>query len=157
MLAVDSSRGNIVICQQRGVKNAIEMDFHHMEFASRSFGAIICMGNTLGIGQSRDSFPVFMGDLRALVKPKGRLVASVIDPLKTEDSVHLAYHERNRAVGRPPGLVRARLRYRGHVSDWWHLYLATEEEFEAAAILGGWVIESMEREGGNMVWALRKK
>jgi hypothetical protein len=44
--------------------------------------------------------------MATILAPNGKLIASMIDPLATSDPAHLAYHARNRAAGRPPGLAR---------------------------------------------------
>lgn len=130
------------------------MDMHDMPFAPRSFDSMICMGNTLGIGQSPDTLPGFLARLRAMVRSGGVLVAAVVDALATEDPSHVAYHERNRAMGRPQGLVRTRLRYRGQVSEWWDLWMPSNEELSAAAEEAGWRVQEMDGEGRERVVTL---
>lgn len=155
VVGIDSSPGAIDVCAERGCRDSRVMDFDDLRFEAGTFDVIICMGNTLGINQSPETLPRFLAKLRRLVNSEGRLLASVIDPLDTTDPKHLEYHARNRTEGRPPGLVRARMEYRGEVGAWWQLWLPTEGEFEQAAVRGGWMVESMEREGPSRLWLLR--
>jgi len=98
--------------------------------------------------------PARLERLRTVVAPNGRLVVSLIDPFATNDPGHLAYHERNRAEGRPPGLTRARLEYRGTVGDWWELWMPTEPELAAASSAAGWTISRVVAEGASRLYEL---
>lgn len=155
VVGIDSSPGAVQVCVERGCADARVIDFRDLPQALGRFDAIICMGNTLGINQSPETLPGFLARLRRLTSPGGRLLASVVDPLDTTDPNHLRYHAENLARGRPPGLVRARMEYRGQAGEWWELWLPTEDEFERAAVAGGWAVESMTREGPSRLWDLR--
>lgn len=155
VVGIDSSPGAIEVCKDRGLRDARVMDFSNLRLEANSFDVLICMGNTLGISQSPETLPDFLVALRRLTRPGGVFLAAVIDPLDTTDPENLRYHARNRAQGNPPGLVRARLEYRGEVGEWWQLWLPTEEEFKLAARAGGWLVESMDREGPSRLWRLR--
>ena len=70
------------------------------------------------------------------------------------DPKHLAYHDRNRAAGRPPGLARVRLEYRGEAGDWWELWMPTEVELRDAADAAGWFVHRVIPEGASCLWDL---
>jgi SAM-dependent methyltransferase len=152
--AVDSSPGAIEICRERGCREALVMDIRDLPFAPGSFDHVVCMGNTLGIGQSPDSFPSFLGQLRGLVGPGGTLVAALVDPLATDDPDHLEYHDRNRALGLPPGMIRTRMAYRGEVSEWWELWMPTSDELRKMAKDAGWSDMRVKGEGADRVVTL---
>jgi hypothetical protein len=63
--------------------------------------------------------------------------------MAAEDPVHLAYHERNRARGRPIGQVTIRVEYAGQVGPWFDLLIATPEEVSLLAGQAGWRVEQI--------------
>jgi SAM-dependent methyltransferase len=152
--AIDSSPGAIAVCQERGCHDARQIAIDDLLPELGSFDAIICMGNTLGIGLSPETLPRRLAMLRALSEPAGRLLAVVRDPLSTQDPDHLAYHARNRAAGRPPGLVRTRLQYRDALGEWGELWMPTEPELRLAAGQAGWTVRCVMSEGGSRLYNL---
>lgn len=136
--AVDASPLAVKIAGMRGCLDARVMDLRDLDFDAGSFASIVMMGNSFGAHQDPDSLPGFLAGLRRLVSGDGALVTSTIDPLDTDDPGHLAYHERNRERGRPPGLLNVRLAYREELTDWFSLWLTTREEVEGIASAVGW-------------------
>ncbi len=64
--------------------------------------------------------------------------------------IDIAYVERNIRLGRPPGLVRLRLKFRKKVGDWFNLLtfsptdlmrLAEKENWRVKTIIPWWTIE----------------
>ena len=154
VVAVDASPGAIAVCLERGCRDArvVEIDLVGAELGS--FDAIICMGNTFGIAHGPETLPKRLSRMRRALVPNGKLVLSLIDPLATTDPAHLAYHDRNRAAGRPPGLTRLRLEYRDMASEWWELWMPTEPELRAGAASTGWQIVSAVPEGNSRLYVL---
>lgn len=150
--AVDASAGAIAVCRARGCRDARVADMDDLPPGLGPFDAIVCMGNTLGIGRGPDTLPRRLAALRTLSAPAGRLLAALRDPLATSDPEHLEYHARNRAAGRPPGLVRSRLRYRGEVGEWWELWMPTEPEVQRVARDSGWAVRCRHSEGSSRLY-----
>ena len=155
VVAIDSSAGAIAVCEERGCRDARVMNFNELRLEPDHFDAVICMGNTLGIGQSPDSLSGFLLQLKGLTRDSGQLLVAMIDPLDTTDPEHLRYHDRNRARGRPPGLVRARIEYRDEPEDWWDLWMLTADEMTQVAAEGGWRIDSVVPAGASRLYDLR--
>jgi SAM-dependent methyltransferase len=154
VVAVDASAGAIDVARERGCHDARVLEIDAVSTELGSFDAIICMGNTFGIGQAPDTLPRRLERLRAVLRPNGKVVLTMIDPLATDDPDHLAYHARNRAAGRPPGLARARLEYRGALGDWWELWMPTEPELHAAAWAARWTVSRVVPEGNSRLYEL---
>ena len=112
------------------------------------------MGNTLGISADPTTLPVRLAALRSLIVPSGRFLVAIRDPLATTDADHLAFHARNRALGRPVGLVRCRLRYRQELGPWWDLWMPTDSELVHAARAGGWEARCLASAGGIRLYEL---
>jgi hypothetical protein len=68
---------------------------------------------------------------------------------------HLAYHARNRAAGRPPGLARMRIGYRGELGGWQELWMPTPAELTNAAGVAAWDVTSCTADGNNYVYEAR--
>jgi SAM-dependent methyltransferase len=154
VVAVDSSPGAITVCRERGCRDARALGIDDVDESVGRFDAIVCMGNTFGIGSSPAHLPQRLDRMRRLLSPSGRLVLALLDPLSTTDPKHLAYHDRNRAAGRPPGLARVRLEYRGEAGDWWELWMPTEVELRDGADAAGWFVHRMVPEGTSCLWDL---
>ena len=78
----------------------------------------------------------------------------MIDPLATSDPAHVAYHARNRAAGRPPGLARMRVGYRGELDEWQELWMPTPAEFEVSTHGTGWQLAASMADGNSYVYEL---
>jgi SAM-dependent methyltransferase len=154
VVAVDLSPGAISVCRERGCRDARVLDVDAIGRDLGAFDAVICMGNTFGIGAGPTTLPRRLERVRSVLVPNGRLVLALIDPLATTDPAHLRYHERNRAAGRPPGLTRARIEYRGHVGDWWELWMPTPQELAAAASAAGFDMIEAVPEGNSVLYRL---
>lgn len=151
--AIDASPRAIRIAGMRGCLDPRVMDFRELEFDDAIFESIIVMGNTFGAYQTPDSLPGFLGTLRHLISDRGTLITSTVDPLDTVDAGHLRYHERNRELGRPPGLLSVRIAYREDLTDWFDLWLTTRDEIEPIASSVGW---ELRHEAAAGPWRVRR-
>lgn len=152
--AIDASAGAVTVCQKRGCRDARLADMDSLAGVAGEFDAMICMGNTLGIGQSPRTLPQRLTSMRSLTVAGGKLLAHIRDPLTTTDPDHLTYHARNRERGVPAGLVRLRLSYRGQTGPWWELWMPTESELLPAAREAGWSARCLSHEGANRLYEL---
>lgn len=153
VVAIDASPLAVKIAGMRGCLDARVMDLRELDFEAGSFGSVVSMGNSFGAYQNPDSLPAYLEKLRGLVVSDGVLVTSTIDPLDTDDPGHLAYHERNRERGRPPGLLSVRVGYREQLTEWFNLWLMTRDEIEQRASSAGWALE---HEASDGPWRVRR-
>lgn len=153
VVAIDASPLAVKIAGMRGCLDARVMDIRKLDLDPGTFGSIVSMGNSFGAHQDPASLPIYMEELRRLVDGDGVLVTSTIDPLDTDDPGHMAYHERNRERGRPPGLLSVRVRYREELTDWFHLWLTTRDEMEEIAPVAGW---ELVHEAADGPWRVRR-
>jgi SAM-dependent methyltransferase len=154
--AIDASEGAVEVCRRRGCRDARVMDSRSLELEREHYGAIIVMGNTLGLEQTPETLPALLGDLARASRSDARLLVSMLDPLDTTEPRHLAYHRRNLASGRPPGLARIRLRYRGLTSAWANLWMPTRDEIRSAVAGTGWAIVEEESVGPSRLRLLER-
>ena len=97
------------------------------------------VGSLAGVG-------TFFEHARGLLHPGGQILCDSLDVRQTNNPVHLAYHEANRASGRPSGQMRFSIEYggrRGDPFDWLHV------DFDTLATLArehGWSAEKLAQE-----------
>lgn len=145
--AADSSSIAVEVCRRRGCRHAEVMDLRDLDLHPASFASVIIMGNTLGAHQTPESLPVLLRALRAGVRQDGHLLVSSVEPLHTENAVHLEYHQKNRDRGLPPGLTRIRMSYKDIEEDWMYLWMPTAEELAEAITGTGWELVEERGEG----------
>jgi hypothetical protein len=99
----------------------------------------------------------FLAALAALAAPGAVVIGRGMDPYRTTDELHLAYHRRNRARGRMGGQVRIRLRHRDTATAWFDYLFATVDELRSLLEGTGWRLEQVEvGEGAGYAALLRR-
>lgn len=141
---VDPSPGAVAVCRERGL-DAAEGDIDHPP--AGPFDTFLLFGNNLGLLGSPEAAPGRLAALAAAAAPGARILASANDPLTTTDPVHLAYHARNRARGKPAGQLRIRVRHGVTATDWFEYWLLTLAELEAVLAASPWQLETVEQGG----------
>jgi len=138
VVGIDASPRALQVARERGCRDVRLMPIEKLDFPPDSFDTAVFFGSTIGIGCWLDGIPQRLCRLRAIVRPRGRIIAQARDPEATDNPAHLAYHERRRQEGRYPGELRLRIEYRGHAGPWWDFTLVSPDALEAAAAEAGW-------------------
>lgn len=141
-VGIDISEYAIEASKRFGVKNCRVMDALNLEFPEDSFGTATLFCNGFGLCGLDGSWKMLQG-LSKVVRPGGLLIASSLDPKNTTNPVHLAYHQRNRELGKPIGLVRIRVNFHDMKGDWFDLYLIEPEHVEDFVSGTGWSLEKL--------------
>jgi ubiquinone/menaquinone biosynthesis C-methylase UbiE len=131
------------IAKDRGGEHIVVAAAPHLPFRSNSFDVAISMGNSLGMCGGYDITSMFLTAIRNIVCNSGLLIATLLDPSKTTEEVHLKYHERNRRRGRPIGLVTIRFEYGKEKGDWFEWYHITPREIQKLCPETGWRIRNI--------------
>ncbi len=138
---VDLSPMAVEVCHKRGHKNVYVMSADNIQLEREDFRTVVLFGNNFGImGQPEGVVRMLKGFLQVTTEDAVVLAGS-LDPLMTDNEMHLAYHAKNRAEGKPPGLVRLRNKYEGVVDEWWFLLLAGPELMSELAEEAGWYLD----------------
>jgi SAM-dependent methyltransferase len=139
VVPLDVSAGAIEVCRRRGVRDVFVGTVGELAASGPPpFDSFLCLGNNLGLIGSPSAAPAFFDALRRLGTEDCRVVGTMLDPYGTDDPVHLAYHDANRAAGRRPGEIRLRVRHRGLATDWFPLWWASVGELTEVADDCGW-------------------
>ena len=154
---IDSSPGAIEACRTRGLKKAYLMALEDLDFPESTFDTILMFGNNFGLLGTDDKLISMLQNFHRITRDGAVVLAGSICPTDTDEPHHLKYHEKNRSEGRPPGLVRLRLKYGGEVGEWFDLRLAQPEEMEYVAGRAGWSFEKRIGDFGYYVGVLRRR
>ena len=157
VVAIDISPLALEVSKARGVKDCQLMDVRDLYFPEGYFDTVVMFGNNFGIAGGIPETRRMLDGLHRFTGEDGIVIASTLDPLKTDNPVHLVYHEQNRKRGRPPGLVRIRICFRGECDGWFELLMIGEEELVEVLEPTGWTIEKVYRSDGASYTAILKK
>ena len=138
---IDNSPLAIKVSKLRGLRKARLLAFEDIDFKPGSFDSVILFGNNFGLFASESRAKRLLRRLFKMTSDDGVIIAESADLYKTNDPLHLSYHERNRSRGRMPGQVRIRARYRAYTGRWFDYLLASPEEMRELAKGTGWVVK----------------
>ena len=141
VVALDVSSGAIEVCERRGVTHRFLGTVDDFAASTpRSFDSFLALGNGLGFLESREHAPEFLAALTRLGHPGSIIVGTGLDPYETNDPIHLAYHEANRARDRLGGQVTIRVRYRELATAWFDLLWCSVDDLAQICEPAGWTI-----------------
>jgi len=141
LLAVD-------VCSRRGVRDVFAGTVEDL-VATRieRFDAFVLLGNNLGLLRDRDYAKTFLEMLAAIARPGAKIVGTCINPYKSGQADHLAYHDRNRRAGRMAGQVRIRIRHRRLATPWWDYLFMSPDELTSVVTGTSWrIVEHRQRD-----------
>jgi SAM-dependent methyltransferase len=151
VVAIDVSPGAVQVAQRRGVRDVRLLALEDVDASLGQFDTLVMFGNNFGLFGSRAKARRLLRQLRPFVR---RIVATSNDPSKTEDPVHLAYHERNRKRGRMPGQLRLRIRYRDLIGPWFEYLIVSPDEMAEIVEGTGWEIRHLIRDEDSVYVAV---
>ena len=121
------------------------------------FDSIVMVGNNFGLFGSPKRARWLLRRFHTMTTKHGRIVAETTDPYATDDPVHLAYQERNRARGRMSGQFRHRERYRNLKGPWFDWLFVSRDEMREIVAGTGWAVRKfVEPEGDQYVAVIEK-
>ena len=157
VVGIDVSPLALEVSRLRGVRDCRLMDVRELDFPDGAFDTVLMLGNNLGIGGDAGQTRRILESLHRITADEGIVIAETRDPLKTDDPAHLAYHERNRGMNRPPGLVKIRIGFGGKFDDRFEFLLLGEEGLAELLEPTGWSISRVYGSGGATFVAILSK
>lgn len=154
---IDNSPLAVKVCRLRGLKRARVMPFERLAFPQNSFDTIVLLGNNFGLFANRRQAQRLLRRLYTMTGPGARIIAETLDPQRTENPFHLAYHRRNLARGRIAGQVRIRVRYEGYATPWFDHLFVSKAEMRKVLQGTGWSVEQFLDSGGPVYIAILRK
>jgi SAM-dependent methyltransferase len=138
VVGIDLSPLAVEVSGRRGVRDARELPVTKVGRELGRFDTIVMFGNNFGLMGSRRRAPWLLRRFRSIANEGARILAESVDPYKTDNPEHLAYHERNRRRGRMGGQLRIRIRHHEYATPWFDYLLASPEEMAELAAGTGW-------------------
>jgi SAM-dependent methyltransferase len=157
---IDLSPGGVKVCRKRGCGDVRLLDI--MSSTSETlkdgeFQTAVLFGNNVGIGGTLDGARQLFRRLARAVAPEGYLLVTGLDIAQTSDPHHLAYHQRNRALGRPIGEIKMRFEYQDMIGSWVRWFHPTPDELQEIACEAGWGVEEISSKSGPFYSAVLRK
>ena len=121
------------------------------------FDSIVMTGNNFGLLANPQRARRLLRRFHGMTTDQGRIIAETTDPYATDDPVHLAYQERNRARDRMSGQYRHRERYGNLKGSWLDWLFVSRDEMQEIVSGTGWTVrEFIEPEGPQYVAIIEK-
>jgi SAM-dependent methyltransferase len=115
----------------------------------------LLLGNNLGLLGSPEHAGAVLDRLAGAARPGARILAAGNDPYRTEAPEHLAYHARNRALGRPGGQLRIRVRDRSLATPWFDYLNVSRTELAGIVAPSRWRLEIRDGDDPGYLAVLR--
>ena len=142
---IDVSPGALTVCRERGVTDVHEMDVFNLSFDSGSFDCVTLFTNNLSLGGTNEGVVKLLSELRRVIKPEGCVVLTNLDVSVSPNERNLAYQQKNRAAGRPPGQIRMRPEYNGEAGDWIYWLFVSPKDLTELGRSSGWHVSHVAR------------
>lgn len=159
VVGIDNSPLAIQVARERGVEDARVMPITQVSRNSvGAVDAIVMFGNNFGLLANPKRARWLLRRFYHMMGADGRIIASSNDVYQTDDPEHLAYHERNRRLGRMPGQIRLRVRYKKTAGPWFDYLMVSPQEMEQILKGTGWrVRQTLPQEEGGIYTATIEK
>lgn len=153
--AIDINPQAADIMRQRGVHCCRQADV--FKYQGGPFDTLFMMGHGIGIVENLEGLSKFLAHARELTKPGGQLILDSLDVSSSTIETDIAYHEKNRKIGRYIGEIEMQFEFRdtrGPFCPWLHVDYRTLEEYATKV---GWMFKLLiEIETGEYLARLQK-
>lgn len=155
---IDTSAGAVQVCRQRGVKSVLVSSIDDVDrLKDGAFDTVLMLGANFGLLAGAEAAGPLLAKLHRVTSSGARILANTRDPYVTDDQDHLAYHERNRRLGKLPGQVRLRVRYGRLIGPWFDYLFVSRSEMADLLAPTGWRIDAMVGEGSAYYAVIAKR
>jgi SAM-dependent methyltransferase len=138
VVGIDNSPLAIEVCKKRGLKHTEVISINQVSSRLGIFDTVLMLGNNFGLFGSYQGAKRLLKKISRITTKKARIITTSNDVYKTDNPVHLEYHERNRKRGRMAGQLRLRVRYLQYASPWFYYLIVSPEEMEDILDGTGW-------------------
>lgn len=153
---IDVSPWALTVCRERGVADVHEMDVFNLSFEPGSFDCATLFTNNLSLGGTNEGVTRLLAELHRVITPEGCVVLTNLDVSVSPNAMNLAYQERNRRAGRPPGQIRMRPEYNGEVGDWIYWRFVSPQDVAELGRSSGWKVSEVDGSQGHYSALLTK-
>jgi len=158
VLGVDNSPLAVKVCKLRGLNKVMVKSISEIDSSLGRFDTILMIGNNFGLFGSFKQARQLLKRFYEMTSPSARIIAESLDIYKPPvDPLHRQYHLRNRKLGRMPGQVRMRLRYRTFATPWFDYLLVSKNQMRKILKGTGWKINRFIDSPGPAYAAIMEK
>jgi len=159
VVGIDNSPLAIKVARERGVQDARVMSVTQVSRNTLgAFDTIVMFGNNFGLFANPKRARWLLRRFYHITGPDGLIVATSNDVYQTDEPDHLAYHERNRRLGRMPGQIRLRVRFKKATGPWFDYLMVSPEEMRQILNGAGWhVRRTLPQKDGGIYSAIIEK
>jgi SAM-dependent methyltransferase len=156
VLAVDRSPGALAVASDRGVARVAVADVDLLPVTADEYDTVVFAGLQFAVGTDRRDLAERLRRLWTVVPPGGRIVADLSDPTRVVDPEHAEY-QADHTVEEGLTHRRFRLEYDGETGPWMDLLSVSPDVLEDLAAETGWLVGSLEHDGGARYWAVLER
>jgi SAM-dependent methyltransferase len=150
VVGIDVSPGAVEVARRRGARDVRELPVTQASRKLGRFDTIVMFGNNFGLVGTKQRAPWLLRRFRSITNDGARILAESVDPYKTDNPDHLAFHRKNRRRGRMGGQLRIRVRYGTYATPWFDYLLASPQEMAKLAKGTGWKLADVIDEGEHV-------
>lgn len=154
---LDISSGALEVARARGVRDVVRATVQEHAASGSRYDSFALFGANLGLLESREHAPEFLGAIERMARPGAQIVAGGSNPYVGKDPIERAYQERNRARGRLSGQWRIRLRYRVLATPWFDYLYCSPGELEDLTADTGWRVTDLDDPGDGAYTAVLRR
>jgi len=142
VIGIDQSTLAIKVCNERGLRNTLNIPISEIrKLGSNFFNTILMLGSNFGLFGNFNRAQRLLRTMHKVTAPDALIIAESKDPHNVDDPIHLEYHKANIDRGRMPGQVRIRVRYKKYIGRWFDYLLVSKEEMVPILQNSGWRIK----------------
>lgn len=141
---LEPSAGAAQVARRRGVPM---LQKRLNQLTADAFDTVVMLGNNLSLLSGPNTAAATLTKLADHAAPGAMILGQAMDPYGTKDPLHLDYHERNRARGRPCGQLRIRVRFRGTATEWFDYWFLSVDELTAVVEPTPWRLSHVDHSG----------
>lgn len=139
VVGLDSSPLAVRSARLRGVKEAWCLSIDELPNRLELFDTIVLFGNNFGLFGSPERVRKTLGVWARRTKSCVRILAESTNPYcGGAPAIDRSYYQRNKQMGRMPGQLRIRSRYRGRVGAWSNWLFVSRKEMRVLLKGTGW-------------------
>ncbi len=154
--AIDIDTNAVNIMNDNGVKDARCADVMH--FQGGPYDTLLMLGHGIGMTENIHGLELFLDHAAGLIGENGQLLINSVDVGRTDDPVHLKYHQENKRKGRYIGEVIMQFEYKGELSPFFGWLHIDPQTLQKHAGIENWETEILyQDEGGEYLARLTCK
>lgn len=139
VVGLDSSPLAVRAARRRGAQQVWRLSLDDLAPRIASFDTVVLFGNNFGVFGTPRRLRRVLTDWSARMGPGARILAGSTNPYcGGAPALSRDYYFRNRTLGRMPGQVRLRIRYRRQVGPWFDWLFVSRREMRALLRGTGW-------------------